>query len=215
MKGVKEAFSNFIFEHDVTDKSYNDVIPDLTRMLNLRFRENAPRRPPRILLVGPPGSGRNTQSKAVAACFGLVHISARALLKNEIKRSPDVGKVISQCLDTGEVVPDNIINPLIERRMKQSDCKVNGWIMEGFPYSRSQINLLKALKIKPSLVIIFNADEETCVRHRTNVRIDPQTGTEYNILDSPPSDEATNNRLIPLAQNNEDIIRKQCKAWKS
>lgn len=215
MKGVKEAFSNFIFEHDVTDKSYNDVIPDLTRMLNLRFRENAPRRPPRILLVGPPGSGRNTQSKAVAACFGLVHISARALLKNEIKRSPDVGKVISQCLDTGEVVPDNIINPLIERRMKQSDCKVNGWIMEGFPYSRSQINLLKALKIKPSLVIIFNADEETCVRHRTNVRIDPQTGTEYNILDNPPSDEATNNRLIPLAQNNEDIIRKQCKAWKS
>lgn len=95
MKGVKEAFSQFIFEHDVTDKSYNDVIPDLMRMLNLRFRENAPRRPPRIVLVGPPGSGRNTQSKAIAQCFGLVHISARALLKNEIKRSPEVGKIIS------------------------------------------------------------------------------------------------------------------------
>ena len=145
----------------------------------------------------------------------MVHISTRQLLKNEIKRSPEVGKIISQCLDSGELVPDNIINPLIEKRMKQSDCKVNGWIMEGFPYSRSQINLLKALKIKPSLVIILNCDEETCVRHRTNVRVDPQTGIEYNILDSPPSDEATNNRLIPLAQNSEEIIRKQCKAWKS
>ena len=60
VKGVKEAFNQFIFEHDVADKSYNDVIPGLNRMLSIRFRENAPRRPPRIIVVGPPGSGRNT-----------------------------------------------------------------------------------------------------------------------------------------------------------
>ena len=86
--------------------------------------------------------------------------------------------------------------------------------MEGFPYSKSQINLLKSLKIKPSLVIIFNLDEETAVRRKSNIRVDPQTGNEYNILDSPPSDEATNNRLIPLAQCSEEVIRKQHKAWK-
>lgn len=185
------------------------------RMLNLRFRENAPRRPPRIILVGPPGSGRNTQSKAIAQAFGLVHISARALLKNEIKRSPEVGKIISQCMDTGELVPDNILNPLIEKRLKQSDCKVNGWIMEGFPYSRSQINLLKGIKVKPNKVIVFNCDEETCVRHKTNVQVDPQTGIEYNVLDSPPDNDTTMNRLIPLVENGEEIVRKQYKAWKS
>lgn len=87
--------------------------------------------------------------------------------------------------------------------------------MEGFPYSRSQVNLLKALKIKPSIVLVFNCDEETCVRHKINVRVDPQTGQEYNILDSPPSDEATNNRLIELVENSEEIVRKQYKAWKS
>lgn len=184
-------------------------------MLSLRFRENAPRRPPRIILVGPPGSGRNTQSMAVAQCFGLVHISAKALLKNEIKRNPDVGKIISQCLNMGDPVPDNILNPLIEKRIKQSDCKVNGWIMEGFPYSRSQVNLLKALKIKPSIVLIFNCDEETCVRRKSNVRVDPQTGVEYNILENPPSDEATNNRLLELSDCTEEIIRKQFKAFKS
>lgn len=113
------------------------------------------------------------------------------------------------------MVSDNILNPLIEARIKQSDCKVNGWIMEGFPYSRSQINLLKALKIKPSLVMIFDLDEETCVRRKSHVRVDPTTGVEYNILDSPPSDEATNNRLVPLVENSEDNVRKQYKAWKS
>lgn len=60
MKGVKEVFNQFIFEYEILDKGYNDVIPELMRMLNLRFRENAPRRPPRIVLVGPPGSGRHT-----------------------------------------------------------------------------------------------------------------------------------------------------------
>lgn len=87
--------------------------------------------------------------------------------------------------------------------------------MEGFLYNKSQINLLNALKIKPSLVIIFNCDEETCARHKAHVRVDPQTGTEYNILDSPPSDEATNNRLIELVENKEENVRKQFKACKS
>jgi adenylate kinase len=118
-------------------------------------------------------------------------------------------------MNAGEPVPDNILNPLVEKRIKQSDCKVNGWILEGFLYTRSQINLLKALKIKPSTTLVFNCDEETCVRRKTNVKVDPQTGVEYNILESPPSDEATNNRLIDLVENSEEIVRKQYKAWKS
>lgn len=101
MKGVKEAYSQFIFEHDVTDKSYNDVIPDLMRMLNMRFSEGAPRRAPKMCIVGPPGSGRHTQSMAIAQAFGLVHISARELLKAELARDPEVGKIIAQCQSTG------------------------------------------------------------------------------------------------------------------
>jgi adenylate kinase len=83
-------------------------------MLNIRFRSNAPRRPPHVILLGPPGSGRTTQATLIAQQYGLCHISARALLKNEILRNPEVGKVISSCLDSGEMVPDSIIMPLVE-----------------------------------------------------------------------------------------------------
>lgn len=170
-------------------------------MLAIRFKSNAPKRPPRVIVVGPPGAGRSTQAKILADTFGLVHISTKALLKNEIKNNPEIGKIISQCIDTGEIVPDNITNPLIERRLKQSDCKVNGWVMEGFPYSRSQVNLLKAMKIKPSLVFIFEQNEEESVRRLSNKRIDPHTGTVYNLEVSPPSDEATSNRLVEQAED--------------
>jgi SpoVK/Ycf46/Vps4 family AAA+-type ATPase len=88
MKGVKEAFDQFIFEHDALDKTQTDVGNELKKMLSLRFKSNAPRRPPRVIILGPPGSGRDTQAKLIAQQFGLVHISARQLLKGEIQKNP-------------------------------------------------------------------------------------------------------------------------------
>ena len=60
IKGVKSAFNGFIYEYNAVDKAQNDVANDLARMLRIRYRSNAPRRPPRVILLGPPGSGRST-----------------------------------------------------------------------------------------------------------------------------------------------------------
>jgi adenylate kinase len=133
VRGVKSAFKGFIYEYSCVDKAQNDVANDLARMLRIRFRSNAPRRPPRIILLGPPGSGRSTQADVIAKRYGLVSISTRHLLKNEITRNPDVGQLISKCIDNGQMVPDTIVLPLVEERLKQSDCRVNGWILDGFP----------------------------------------------------------------------------------
>ncbi len=58
MRGVNSAFNQFIFEHNAEDKAQSDVANELGKMLKLRFRQMAPRRPPRVIIVGPPGSGR-------------------------------------------------------------------------------------------------------------------------------------------------------------
>lgn len=81
MRGVREAFNQFIIEHNAEDKTAPDVAAELKRMLDLRYKSDAPRRPPRILIMGPPGSGRTTQAKLMAECFGLVLIDCRAMLK--------------------------------------------------------------------------------------------------------------------------------------
>jgi adenylate kinase len=64
-------------------------------MLRIRYRSNAPRRPPRVILLGPPGSGRSTQADIIAKNYGLVHICTRTLLKHEIARNPDTAKIIA------------------------------------------------------------------------------------------------------------------------
>lgn len=57
---MKSAFKGFIYDYNAIDKAQNDVANDLARMLRIRYRSNAPRRPPRVILLGPPGSGRTT-----------------------------------------------------------------------------------------------------------------------------------------------------------
>lgn len=84
--GVKNAFKGFIYEYDAIDKDQNEVANDLARMLRIRYKNDAPRRPPRVILLGPPGSGRGTQAKIIAKRFGLVCIQAGALLRDEVKK---------------------------------------------------------------------------------------------------------------------------------
>ena len=68
-------FNQYIYTKDVCDAEKEAISSQLCRMLKVRFRNNAPRRPPKILMIGPPGSGRSTQSQRIADAFGLVCIS--------------------------------------------------------------------------------------------------------------------------------------------
>ena len=213
MRGVNSAFNQFIFEHNAEDKAQSDVANELGKMLKLRFRSNAPRRPPRVILLGPPGSGRQTQCTAIAQFFGLVEISMRQLLKQEIQNNPENGKIIADCTAKGEPVPDDIVNYLLEQRLRQSDCRINGWVLEGFPETNAQINLLKAMRIKPSLVIVMEQTEDESVRRLGNKRIDPVTGTLYNLEVNPPSDETTSARLIDAPEDGYEMVKKRYAAW--
>ena len=90
MKGVIETFNQFIFQYECGDKVQNDVANDLARMLRLKFRNNAPRRPPKVMLIGPPGSGRSTQAQQVSDAFGLVCVSPTKILNAEAEKNPAI-----------------------------------------------------------------------------------------------------------------------------
>jgi adenylate kinase len=113
--------------------------------------------------------------------FGLIYVSTEDLLTNLSKTQPELGKVISSCQEEGNQIPDHIICSLIEQRLKKPDCQVNGWVMEGFPETEAQCNLLKAMKITPSMVFIFEQYEEESIAKLSKRRVDPKTGLVYNL----------------------------------
>jgi adenylate kinase len=103
------------------------------------------------------------------------------MLKTVGQNNPKLGKQITTCLERGELVPSGIVNNLIENRLMQPDCQVNGWVLDGFPMTESQVNLLKAIGVKPTVVFMLNQDEESAMRNIKYRRIDPVTGEEFNL----------------------------------
>lgn len=84
-------YSGFFCEIDA-NKEHDKVVDDIARIMKLRVRPNAPRRPPKILIIGPPGSGKSTIGKLIAGKYGLIYVSTSNLLNGEIAKKTEIGK---------------------------------------------------------------------------------------------------------------------------
>ena len=98
----------------------------------------------RIVLLGPPGSGKGTQAALLVERLGVPHISTGALLRNAAKRGTQLGLRAKALTDKGELVPDDIISDMIEERLSRTDV-ANGFILDGYPRNLAQAKSLDAL----------------------------------------------------------------------
>src|SRR5690554_1062286 len=97
-----------------------------------------------VIIFGPPGSGKGTQSEKIIAKFGLAHISTGDILRAEIKAESPLGKEASQYINRGELVPDATIIGMLENKLSRlSDAK--GVIFDGFPRTVEQAKALKEM----------------------------------------------------------------------
>ena len=102
------------------------------------------------------------------------------LLKVEAEKNPGIKLKIKESVDNGEQVPDEIMLRLIGSRLRHSDCRVNGWVLDGFPQTEAQVNLLRSMHITPSMVILFEQTEAECTARLSKKRLDPRTGETYD-----------------------------------
>ena len=115
-----------------------------------------------LILFGPPGAGKGTQAKMLIDKFNLVQISTGDMLRDEVNSQSELGKSAKSIMDRGDLVSDNIIMAMIEKRIQMSDCN-NGFILDGFPRTLKQAveldQLLDNFKINIEKVIEIVVDE--------------------------------------------------------
>jgi adenylate kinase len=106
----------------------------------------------RLILLGPPGAGKGTQAKMLKEKFCIPQISTGDILRQAVKNNSDLGIKASSFMDTGQLVPDNVMISLIKERIKQVDCK-KGFILDGFPRTIVQAEKLSETLDEIGLVI--------------------------------------------------------------
>jgi adenylate kinase len=120
-----------------------------------------------LLLIGPPGSGKGTQGQMLSDRFGLAHIAAGDLLRDEVAKGSDIGQAVAAYLNRGELVPDEVIvellMPVIVRAVEH-----NGYVLDGFPRSVGQALVVRTLAKEagatPDAVIYLDAERAELVR---------------------------------------------------
>ena len=145
---------------------------------------------PCLILFGPPGSGKGTQARFLRDTFQMAHISTGDMLRERVASGDDLGYEVAGIMESGQLVPDEIVNRLVADRIQHSDC-AKGFILDGFPRTVDQAKqvaeLLKKECIDP-LVIFLKVDYNVIVARLSGRLLCPICGAVYNV---PASQAAT------------------------
>ena len=157
-----------------------------------------------IILLGPPGAGKGTQADLICELCNIPKISTGDMLREAVASGSDFGKKVSNILDTGGLVSDEIIGELIKNRLTQSDC-INGSLFDGVPRTLGQAAELKNMGINFTHVIEIQVDDEVIVKRMSGRRVHPGSGKNYNIDFNPPQIEGKDDETgEPLIQREDD-----------
>lgn len=163
----------------------------------------------RIVLLGPPGSGKGTQAAKLAERYGIPRISTGDILRRHVAEGTDLGKKAKAFMDVGTLVPDELIIEMTERRLKEPDAK-KGFILDGFPRTIAQAEALGKMTPLDVVVSMFLEPEEL-IKRSTGRRVCPKCEALYHVLSNPPKKDGVCDRcgsaLTVRPDDREDVVR--------
>ncbi|KAE9098018.1 hypothetical protein PF010_g15732 [Phytophthora fragariae] len=164
--------------------------------------------PPRLVIAGPPAGGKGTQCELLVEAFNVLHLSTGDLLRAAVACGSPLGVQAQHFMDSGQLVPDELIVDVVLERLGQSDCEARGWLLDGFPRTATQAEALLAAGFYPDAVIALEVPDDEVVRRIAGRRVDPETGKTYHLeFNPPPQDEDVLARLVQRSDDTEATIR--------
>ena len=123
----------------------------------------------KLILLGPVGSGKGTQARLIKEEYNLPHISTGEIFRTNIQNETELGKIAKQYIDNGDLVPEELVNKLVEDRLAQEDCK-NGFILDGYPRNIAQAKFLEGIT-NIDIALMIDLSEEKIIERLSSRRM--------------------------------------------
>jgi adenylate kinase len=136
-----------------------------------------------VVFIGPPGSGKGTQALMLAKTFNVPAISTGEILRKEVSEKSSIGLLAKEYMDSGKLVPDDVVIDIVKKRLQNEDCSY-GFIIDGFPRNVNQSQILEkvttSIDKKIELVVNFEIDDDVVIKRISGRITCDKCGAIYN-----------------------------------
>jgi adenylate kinase len=169
------------------------------------------------ILLGAPGAGKGTQAQTICRVLAVPQVSTGDIIRAAIREQTALGLEFKSYADAGALVPDDLVNRLVESRLAQADC-AGGFLLDGYPRTVAQAEWLDASLAgqgrRIDRVISFEVDDAVILERITGRRTDPRTGRTYHLkYDPPPADLMP--RLVQRPDDTETVLRRRLTEYRN
>lgn len=170
----------------------------------------------RLILLGAPGAGKGTQAAFITARFGIPQISTGDMLRAAVKAGTPLGLKAKRYMDSGALVPDEVIIGLVKERIGQPDC-ARGFLFDGFPRTIPQADAMKQAGVSLDYVVEIDVDDAEIIKRLSGRRVHPASGRTYHVVFNPPKtegrDDLTGEPLVQRDDDREETVRKRLEVY--
>lgn len=171
-------------------------------------------------MLGPPGSGKGTQAKALAEKFGIPHVSPGDIFRREVKAGTELGHEVESAMARGELVDDKVTIRLMQKSLSSPECR-RGFVLDGFPRNLSQAKALdeivSELGVRLDAVVNLKVSDEVITERARTRRVCAVCGAPYNLASQPPAIPGKCDRcggeLLARKDDEEETVRERCRVY--
>lgn len=166
----------------------------------------------RLILLGGPGAGKGTQANYVKEKYQIPQISTGDMLRAAVKAGTELGLKAKEYMDSGGLVPDEVIIGLVKERIQESDCE-KGFLFDGFPRTIPQADAMKDAGVAIDAVVEIDVPDEEIIKRMSGRRAHLASGRTYHIIYNPPKeegkDDVTGEPLVQRDDDKEEVVKKR------
>jgi adenylate kinase len=156
IKQVKDIYKHNYFEIDCTSTNREEILESIAWLLKFKIKSKHPKRPACILIPTGDTHIRHSVARKLSQRYGFAAVSVLDLIKDQIAKNTEVGRLALSRMREGRLIEDNIVNGLVQSRLTQVDCQLQGVVLEGYPLTLGQVVTLKDVHLQPTMLVMLS-----------------------------------------------------------